>query len=60
MGMRDDEELQNKRCWLFKNCPYHTGGCIGLPDYGCYTYRWFKKLILEDMEREDKDEETNS
>lgn len=49
MKMRDNEIFQNIMCVWIDCCPSRTGGCVGLPDDGCPVYRWFKKLILEDI-----------
>lgn len=44
--IRDSE---NQKCILYPKCPYLTAVCrVILPDNGCYVYRWFKQLILED------------
>lgn len=47
--MRDNEIFQNIMCVWIDCCPSRTGGCVGLPDDGCPVYRWFKKLILENI-----------
>ena len=47
--LRDDETLRNSMCIWYPSCPCSNGGCVGLPDEGCYVYRWFKKLILDDI-----------
>ena len=40
---------KSKPCILFPKCPYLTAVCrVALPDDGCYVYRWFKQLILEE------------
>ena len=40
---------KSKPCILFPKCPYLTAACrVALPDDGCYVYRWFKQLILEE------------
>lgn len=42
-------------CPLLKWCPNKTAICKAyLPDNGCYWYRWFKKLILEDDKENNK------
>ncbi len=50
--MSEKEKIRDgksKLCILFPKCPYLTAVCrVDLPDDGCYVYRWFKQLILED------------
>lgn len=38
-------------CPFFKWCPCKTATCRALlPDRTCYLYRYFKELILEDLD----------
>lgn len=56
LGM-DGNKLE--QCRFYDGCPYHTGGCYGLPDEGCPVYRWFKQIIEKQLvSRGDGENET--
>ena len=55
MTIREECEIKGiKGCWLYDHeCPCLSAICaVSLPDEGCYLYRWFRKLIKEDEERD--------